>query len=89
MKRYYVIFKGRVQKVGFRYTLYREATRLNITGWVKNRLDGTVETQLQGKKSDILFLINNLPKKSYFILIEDYFMKEIPVDEQETSFDVK
>ncbi|MGI6510035.1 MAG: acylphosphatase [Erysipelotrichaceae bacterium] len=89
MKRYYVIFKGRVQKVGFRYTLYREAIRLNITGWVKNRLDGTVEAQLQGKKSDILFLINNLQKKSYFIVIEDYFMKEIPVDEQETSFDVK
>ena len=89
MKRYYVIFKGRVQKVGFRYTLYREAIRLNITGWVKNRLDGTVEAQLQGKKSDILFLINNLQKKSYFIVIEDYFMKEIPVNEQETSFDVK
>ncbi len=89
MKRYYVIFKGRVQKVGFRYTLYREAVKLNITGWVKNRLDGTVEAELQGKKSDILFLINNLQKKSYFILIDDYFMKEINLKPQETSFDVQ
>jgi acylphosphatase len=89
MVRYYVIFKGRVQNVGFRYTLYREATKLNITGWVNNRLDGTVEAQLQGKKSDILFLINNLQKKSRFILIEDYFMKEINIIPQESSFNIK
>lgn len=89
MVRYYVIFEGRVQNVGFRYTLYREATKLNITGWVNNRLDGTVEAQLQGKKSDILFLINNLQKKSRFILIEDYFMKEINIIPQESSFNIK
>jgi acylphosphatase len=89
MVRYYVIFEGRVQNVGFRYTLYREATKLNITGWVNNRLDGTVEAQLQGKKSDILFLINSLQKKSRFILIEDYFMKEINIIPQESSFNIK
>ncbi|HPX32051.1 MAG TPA: acylphosphatase [Erysipelotrichaceae bacterium] len=89
MVRYYVIFEGRVQNVGFRYTLYREATKLNITGWVNNRLDGTVEAQLQGKKSDILFLITSLQKKSRFILIEDYFMKEINIIPQESSFNIK
>ncbi len=86
MKRYYVIFKGRVQRVGFRYILNREALQLNITGWVKNRFDGTVEAELQGEKSDILLLINNLPKRSPFILIEDYFMKEIDLKENETTF---
>jgi acylphosphatase len=89
MIRYYVIFEGRVQNVGFRYTLYREAIKLNITGWAKNRLDGTVEAQFQGKKSDILFLINNLQKKSQFILINDYFMKEIDIIPQESSFSIK
>ncbi|MDI9540865.1 MAG: acylphosphatase [Bacillota bacterium] len=89
MVRYYVIFNGRVQNVGFRYTLYREAIKLKITGWVKNRLDGNVEAEFQGKKSDILFLINNIQKKSPFILIEDYFMKEININPQESSFKVK
>ena len=89
MVRYYVIFKGRVQKVGFRYTLYRQATDLNITGWVKNRIDGTVEAELQGEKSDIFFLINNLQKKSKFIIVEDYYIKEINLNAQESSFDIK
>jgi acylphosphatase len=40
--------RGKVQGVGFRAALYREAVRLNVTGWVRNRGDGTVEAVIQG-----------------------------------------
>lgn len=39
---------GRVQGVGFRHVAIREAQRLDISGWVANRPDGTVELDLQG-----------------------------------------
>jgi acylphosphatase len=39
---------GKVQGVGFRAAMYREAMRLNVTGWVRNRTDGTVEAVIQG-----------------------------------------
>jgi acylphosphatase len=39
---------GRVQGVGFRYALCREAERRGVTGWVRNRRDGSVEALLQG-----------------------------------------
>ena len=39
---------GVVQGVGFRYSLQREAIRLGLSGWVRNRRDGTVEAVVAG-----------------------------------------
>lgn len=39
---------GRVQGVWFRESMRQEAEALGITGWVRNRMDGTVEAVVQG-----------------------------------------
>ncbi len=48
---------GKVQGVGFRAAMYREAVRLNVTGWVRNRRNGTVEAVIQGPEKSIAALL--------------------------------
>jgi len=49
----HVIFRGRVQGVGFRYTARQTASRYAVTGFVRNVPDGTVEMFIQGEPDEI------------------------------------
>jgi acylphosphatase len=53
MKQVHLIVRGRVQGVFFRAATQREARRLGLTGWVKNRNDGGVEMVAEGDESSL------------------------------------
>jgi acylphosphatase len=48
---------GRVQGVGFRYALADEARTRTLSGWVRNRRDGSVEALIVGPESEVEALI--------------------------------
>jgi acylphosphatase len=50
--RRYVV-SGRVQGVGFRWFVEREAAQLGLTGWVRNRDDGDVEVMATGPSEQL------------------------------------
>jgi acylphosphatase len=49
-----VLYSGRVQGVGFRYSTKQIASGFEVTGWVKNLPDGRVELQAQAYDPDEL-----------------------------------
>lgn len=49
--------RGQVQGVGFRMYVTRKARQLGLSGWVRNRLDGSVEAEVQGPPAAVDALI--------------------------------
>ena len=49
--------EGHVQAVGYRHFVIAEAHKLGIDGWVRNRLDGTVEVLVSGETKAVEALI--------------------------------
>ena len=81
----HVIFIGRVQGVGFRFTAHRMAQRHQLTGFVRNLPDGTVEMLAQGPAQDIDDCIWDI--KEYFgDYLRETRVQEIPTDPKYKDF---
>jgi acylphosphatase len=57
MRRARVIVTGRVQGVSFRASAASEARRLRLAGWVRNRIDGSVELEVEGDPERVATLL--------------------------------
>ncbi len=88
MKNYTVTFLGPVQGVGFRYTVRALANRFDVTGYVKNMTDGSVELVVEAKKSEFesfLQAINN--RLGHYI--RDTKIEESDADNLYTNFEIR
>ena len=79
-----IVYGGRCQGVGFRWTSQSIARRLGLTGWVRNLEDGTVEMEIQGEEEQIDRVIMSINADRY-VSVERMDVKTIPV-EQENGF---
>ena len=57
LQRVTVRYEGRVQGVGFRFTVVNLAQDLDVTGWVKNEFDGSVSMVAEGPEDQLMALL--------------------------------
>jgi acylphosphatase len=68
------VVRGRVQGVGFRWFVEREAHIVGVAGWVRNNTDGSVEVLAQGTRDQLFTLSSRLrqgPRAARVDAVED------------------
>ena len=86
VRRYRLIFAGRVQNVGFRLEVSEMAKRLGLTGFCENREDGGVLVEVQGQFDKIKFLVAFM-KSLKRVVIKHVAIKRLPLDFTEIGFE--
>ena len=81
MIRKHIIAHGRVQGVGLRFTVTGFAKKYNVTGWVRNLYDGTVEMEVQGDENSIRQMLVQIQKQRW-IEVNHMEITEIPCVEE-------
>src|ERR1035438_6773859 len=73
------LIQGRVQGVGFRWFVHREASQLDLRGWVRNTEDGEVEVLASGTMDDLAALRSSLrsgPRGSRVDRLVEHYLDE-------------
>ena len=77
---------GRVQGVGFRYFVKRNADRLAVSGYAKNLPDGRVEILLQGEKTAVSSVVESIRSGPSWSRVTGVKIKEFVGDETWDQF---
>jgi len=80
---HHYLVKGRVQGVGFRWFVHREAAELKLRGWVRNTEDGHVEVLAAGQPQDLAELQTALRQGSRGSRVDAVVRQELPESEAE------
>ena len=86
--RRYVV-RGRVQGVGFRWFVEREAHLLGVAGWVRNRSDGSVEVLAQGSADQLAGLHGKLREGPRASRVDEVQVSNVQPDDAIRSFRIE
>ncbi len=74
------VVRGRVQGVGFRWFVEREASTLGVAGWVRNNFDGSVEVLAMGTREQLAALRARLREGPRAARVDDVEESPAPPD---------
>lgn len=80
---HHYIVKGRVQGVGFRWYVHREAAALGLRGWVRNTAEGHVEVLAAGNEEQLRQLDGKLHNGSRGSRVDRIEVEQRPAEDAE------
>jgi acylphosphatase len=85
----HAIVEGHVQGVGYRYFVQEVAAGIGISGWVRNRMDGSVEVLAEGKRENLEKLLAALRRGPRSAYVSDLTFDWLPATNEYTDFRVR
>ena len=83
------LVRGRVQGVGFRWFVEREAHMLGVAGWVRNNADGAVEVLAQGTRDQLSALLGRLQQGPRAARVDRVDESEVPLTQGLKTFRIE
>ena len=68
----HLTIRGRVQGVGFRHFMNRTAHELHVTGWVRNRRDGSVEAVISGAPEAVHTMVERVRRGPAHAMVTEF-----------------
>jgi acylphosphatase len=84
-----VLYEGRVQGVGFRFSVKSITTGYDVVGCVKNLIDGRVEVEVQGEESEVTQFLEAVLESHLRRHINRFVVHEIPVKSGMKGFEIR
>jgi acylphosphatase len=85
----HAIVEGHVQGVGFRYFVLEVAQQLQLTGWVRNLVNGNVELVAEGNRADLDKLFSAVQSGSPGSMVTNVVNDWLPAQSTFTLFSIR
>lgn len=89
MSAFQVFYEGRVQGVGFRYSVKQIAKGFGVTGWVRNLRDGRVEMQIAGEEDELRGFLQAIRESELRALIKDESQNSLAAPPSARGFEIR
>ena len=84
-----IFYEGRVQGVGFRYSVRQIATGFDVAGWVRNLPDGRVELLAAGEAEEVNAFLQGIKDSDLGSFIRNVTVEEAPATVGLRGFEIQ
>jgi acylphosphatase len=84
-----IFYDGRVQGVGFRWSVRNIAKGFDVTGWVRNLPDGRVQMQVTGTEEEVRAFLEGIRQSELRALIHEQTENKLPAAVPARGFEIR